>query len=98
MSVFKSFFEWYLGVPPSDPGQGTAWNYQWRSPWPDGLPSWSLVILIGLLIAYVVLIYSRDAGHLPRRTRWGLTALRLLIVAMVLFFLTEFKLSVDYTF
>ena len=97
MPALKRFFEWYLGVPPSDPGQGTAWNYLWRSPWPGWLPSWSVLLLLLALAGYVIFIYSRDAQILPRKTRWGLIALRLLVVAMVLFFLTELKLSVDRT-
>ncbi|MCA9070022.1 MAG: hypothetical protein KDA84_13915, partial [Planctomycetaceae bacterium] len=97
MLTFKRFLEWYLGVPPSDPGQGTAWNYLWRTPWPGGLPSWAVVLLFLALVGYVVFIYVKDAATLPWKTRLGLVTLRLLAIAMVLFFLTELKLSVDRT-
>ena len=50
MQAFKRVVEWYLGVPPSDPGQGTAWNYLWRTPWPGWLPSWSVLILLSILV------------------------------------------------
>lgn len=97
MLAFKNFLEWYLGVPPSDPGQGTAWNYLWRTPWPGGLPTWAVVLLFLALVAYVVFIYAKDAATLPWKTRLGLVTLRLLAIGMVLFFLTELKLSVDRT-
>ncbi len=97
MQPFKHFLEWYLGVPPTDPGQGTAWTYLWRSPWPGWLPSWAVLLLAAALFGYVVFIYSRDAQTLPWKTRIGLISLRLLVVGMVLFFLSELKLSVDRT-
>ena len=56
-----------------------------------------MLLLAAALIGYVVLIYSRDAQTLPWKTRLGLISLRLLVVGMVLFFLSELKLSVDRT-
>ncbi len=97
MLTLKQLLEWYLGVPPSDPGQGTAWNFLWRSPWPGWLPDWAVLLLLAVLAAYVVVIYSKDASALSWKTRFGLISLRLLVLAMVLFFLSELKLSVDRT-
>src|SRR5687767_6434198 len=97
MFTLKRMLEWYLGVPPSDPGQGTAWNFLWRSPWPGWLPDWAVLLSLLVLVAYVVFIYSKDAQTLSWKTRFGLISLRLLVVAMVLFFLSELKLSVDRT-
>ena len=43
MQGIKRFLEWYLGVPPAGPGQGTAWNFGYRTPWPAWLPDWSVL-------------------------------------------------------
>ncbi len=97
MLTLKRSLEWYLGVSPTDPGQGTAWKYLYRTPWPDWLPSWAVMLGLAGLACFVIFIYSRDAQGLSWNKRAGLTTLRLMVVAMVLFFLTEMKLSVDRT-
>lgn len=97
MHALKRFVESYLGLPPNDPGQGTAWNFLWNSPWPAWLPGWAVLVLIVLAMAFIVGIYRRDAATVPTRVRWGLIALRTGVVLMALFFLCELRLSVDRT-
>lgn len=93
----KQFFEWYLGIPPSADGQGTAWKYDWRSPWPHWLPPWGVLLLLLAVVAYVAWVYYRDARTQSLLTRLSLTGLRLAAIALVLVFLSELTLSVDRT-
>lgn len=97
MQTLKDFFGWYFGVPPADPGEGTAWNFTARTPWPAGTPDWVLLLLGAALAGLIVWVYRRDA----RAARWpakvGLITLRFTAVALMLLFLTELTLSVDRT-
>jgi hypothetical protein len=95
MQTLKSFVEWYLGNPPSEPGEGTAWRFEYRAPWPDWLPDWCVLLLVLGVVAYVILIYRRDAQRASLPTRLTLIALRLVAVAAVLLFLSRWVLSVD---
>ena len=97
MHALKRFVESYLGLPPNDPGQGTAWNFLWNSPWPAWLPSWAVLLVIVLAVVFIVGVYRRDAATVPTRVRWGLIALRMGVVLMALFFLCELRLAVDRT-
>ena len=97
MQALKRFAEWYLGVPPADPGQGTAWNVSYKTPWPAWLPAWCLLLLCLALIAYVVWIYARDAPSVSWKLWLPMIVSRLAAVAVLLLFLTELTLSVDRT-
>lgn len=97
MQPLKHIFEWYFGVPPADPGQGTAWNFTSRTPWPLGTPDWLLLILGAAAIGFVVWIYRRDARSSGWLAKSGLIALRLTAIGLMLVFLTELTLSIDRT-
>ncbi len=97
MDFLKSLSEWYLGVPPADPGQGTAWTYSYRTPWAGWLPPWAVLLLALLAIGFVVRIYQRDARTTTRGARITLIGLRLGVLAMVLVMLTELTLQIDRT-
>lgn len=93
MHVFKKIAEWFLGIPPAEPGQGTAWRYGQNFPW----PAW-LLLLFGVGAAvYVVWLYQRDAGHLGRGKRATLVGLRLAAIALLLFMLSEAVVSIERT-
>jgi len=97
MQVLKRLAEWYLGVPPAEPGQGTAWNFHTNPPWPAWLPDWG-VLLLGLAVGtFVVGVYLRDAKSVSLRSRMLLIGLRLAAIVLLLLFLTELTLSVDRT-
>ena len=97
MQAIKQLAERYLGLPPAGPGQGTAWNFNYSTPWPSWTPDWG-VLLVGLgLIAGVVWIYRRDAKAESPGMRFALIALRLAAIGLVLLFLTGVSLSVDRT-
>jgi len=93
----KRFFEWYFGIPPAEPGQGTQWNWVSETPWPSATPQWLLLLsAIGILL-YLLTIYRRDAQRASRWMRGLLLALRLLVLACVLLVLSELTLVVDRT-
>ena len=97
MNALKAVVEWYLGIPPADPGQGTAWTYSHKTPWPSGMPDWA-VLLCGLgLLAFIIWVYIRDASRCRWPARVGLMGLRLLAVVLIGVMLTELTLSVDRT-
>lgn len=97
MQSLKRFVEWYLGVPAVEAGQGTAWNFTWRTPWPAGLPAWLVLLLALAAAALVVSVYRRDARSVSTRGRIGLISLRLAAVLLLLLFLSELRLSIDRT-
>lgn len=93
----KNFLEWYLGVPPAQPGQGTQWSWLYQTPWPSGMPQWSVLLCTISLLTYVWWIYRRDASAASRTSRFGLVALRLAVIGIVLIVLSEITLVVDRT-
>ncbi len=97
MTTLKSILEWYLGVPPAEPGQGTAWNFSARTPWPAGVPDWLLFLMAAAVLGAVIWIYNRDARAVSRWRRIGLIGLRLSVLGVMLLFLTELTVSVDRT-
>lgn len=97
MDSVKRLIEWYLGVPPAEPGQGTAWRFHGSLPWPSWLPPWGVLLLGLAVVAYVVSIYLRDAKSASLRMRMLLIALRLAAIALVLLFLSELTVTADRT-
>lgn len=97
MHVVKNALEWYFGIAPAEPGQGTAWSVAWRTPWPMGIPPWLLLLLMLAVIAGVVFVYHRDARNLAWRMRMLLIGLRLLSISVLLVLLSEVTLSVERT-
>ena len=93
----KNFLEWYLGVPPAQPGQGTQWSWLYQTPWPSGMPQWSVLLAVAAILIYVWWIYRRDASSASRIGRLGLIALRLSVISIVLVVLSEITLVVDRT-
>ncbi len=93
MTQIHRFLEWLLDIPPSGPGQGTSWRFSSDFPW----ASWVLLLFVALAVAFVVMVYRRDAAGAVRWKRWTLIALRLGVIAMILFMLSSAFLSVDRT-
>lgn len=91
--MLRRLAEWFLGIPPADPGQGTEWRFGHSFPW----PTWFLLLFCLAAAAYVIAIYRRDAGHLSRRARMGLAGLRMASIALLLFLLSEAVLSIERT-
>jgi uncharacterized membrane protein len=93
----KSFLEWYLGIPPAQPGQGTQWTWLRQTPWPASAPPWLVVIVLLAVAASIIWVYRRDARTVALPWRIVLTGLRLASIAFVLLILTELTLVVDRT-
>lgn len=93
MSGLKSTFEWFLGIPAAEPGQGTTWRLGHSFPW----PAWLLLVFAAATVFYVVSIYRRDAGHLSRLARVTLVSLRLAGIGLLLLILSEAVLSIERT-
>ena len=93
----QSFFEWYLGIPPAEQGQGTEWTWDYQTPWPAWVPQWLLVVLAVTSVLYVAWVYQRDAHAASIPKRIVLTLLRIGVLGLVLLILTELSLVVDRT-
>ena len=93
----KQFFEWYLGVVPAAPGQGTQWRWSLEPPWPSGWPPWAVILGGVVLLATILVVYRRDASRLPGPTRWGLIGIRMCTVAFVLLFLSNAAILIQRT-
>ena len=93
----KSFLEWYLGIPPAQPGQGTQWTWLHQTPWPAWMPQWFVLVLAVAAVVYIALVYQRDAHSASGPKRLLLTALRMGVIATLLVILTELTLVVDRT-
>ncbi|MEI8378743.1 MAG: hypothetical protein WCJ09_01355 [Planctomycetota bacterium] len=89
----QQFLAWYLGLVRPAPGEGTQWRLDWRSP----APSWVIAIICVILLVGVTWIYRRDGESLKTRQRLTLTALRLLVFAVIAAMLTELSLTVERT-
>ena len=96
-AAFKRFIEWYLGIPPADPGQGTEWVFSLKNPWPDWMAPWAILLTALAIVGYVVWIYIRDSQSLTLGKRLLLISLRLATISLLLMLLTEMTLAVDRT-
>lgn len=93
----KQFFEWYLGIAPAQPGQGTDWSLTYHRPWPNSMPLWVVLLLFVAGIAYICWINNKDAHAVAISRRVMLILLRLGAIAVVLLAMTEISLVVERT-
>jgi hypothetical protein len=93
MQSLKRIAEWFLGISPAEPGQGTTWDYRQSFPW----PGWALLIFAVLATTYIIVIYRRDAAHLSRLARVTLVSLRMASLALLLFMLSEWSILIERT-
>lgn len=78
------WFDLVLGqvVLGSEPGAGEGLEVTFVHTWPWA--PWVTLLLLLIAGAYVVLMYTRESGQPPRRTRLALAAIRLTLVALVI--------------
>ena len=93
MDRLQQLLAWYLGLKAPAPGEGTQWRMDWRMP----APSWVIAIVTVAAVVYVISIYRRDGQSLNVRQRLTLSALRVLVLAVILAMLTELSLTVERT-
>jgi hypothetical protein len=79
-------------VPPSRPGEALVPHIRFEQPWPQ-----SLALAIFLLAAVFVIALYRREGTIPAWYRVVLSALRIALVLLAMFMLSEAVLSVDRT-
>ncbi|MFK7777989.1 MAG: VWA domain-containing protein [Gimesia sp.] len=97
MDYLKQLLESYLEIPPTGPGQGTAWNLRWSAPWPAWLPDWFVLLLGTTIIFLLIYAYLKDTIHLDLPKRAVLLGIRLTLFVIVLLFLTKITLSIHRT-
>ncbi|MEZ6056425.1 MAG: hypothetical protein R3C01_06945 [Planctomycetaceae bacterium] len=97
MAAIKRFLEWYLGVDPARPGEGSAWTLQYAVPGSEWFPVEICAGLILLAIGLIWWVYRRDAVMLSRRRRWGLMGLRIAVFFVLLLMLSRLSLQVEKT-
>ena len=78
------FADW-LGTPPTQEGEGSAWVFRLSWPWPP----WLMLLGCAAIVAWSLYLYARDAARLSRASRALLVALRLGVFATLLFMLGE---------
>lgn len=93
----KNFLEWYLGIAPARPGQGTQWSWQHHPPWPSWMPQWMVLVVSIAVILYLGWVYRKDAQNASPGMRAGLTLLRLSVLIVTLLVISELTLVVDRT-
>ncbi len=77
---FDSLWNGLLGDPSPCAGEGleTTFNHTW--PWPP----WVTLLFLIAAAAYVIAVYLREPGSVRRRTRLTLSAIRILLIALLL--------------
>jgi hypothetical protein len=77
---FDSLWNGLLGDPSPRAGEGleTTFNHTW--PWPP----WVTLLFLMAAAAYVIAVYLREPGSVRRRTRLMLSAMRILLIALLL--------------
>lgn len=93
MDVFQRFLAWYLGLRSPRPGEGVAWRFDWRLP----APQWLILISAVAALAFIILVYRRDAETLSGRKRAILSGLRIAVFALIAALLTELSLTIERT-
>ena len=95
MDWLRRSIEWYFGVPPAEPGQGTAWHLTAEAPWPSWMPQWTLLMLLLFTVGYIGYVYFRDSRNLPLRARATLILLRVSTVALIVALLSQLTLAIE---
>jgi len=86
-----AWLERWLDVASADPGEGTLWRLEhaWR------LAPWATVALVAVLAGYVAWLYSRERPSAGRLARALMAALRMASIAVVLWMLAAWMLSLQ---
>jgi len=93
----KQFVEWYLGIPPAEPGEGTSWTFHHTTPWPAGWPDWCALLVVLGVLSVTVLLGCRAARSCSVRMRVCLVLLRVVAVSLIGVLLCQLTLSVERT-
>jgi hypothetical protein len=87
----QQFLDTLFGIEPPGPGQDTAWELNFPRTW----PSWVLLMLLILAGLYFWAIYRREGTFASPRFKLALTALRWLLLILIVIMLGEMDLRID---
>jgi len=91
--ILPHWLQVWLGVEAAGPGEGTVWSLENTWSWAP----WVTVLLVLFSAAWVVHFYSRESMTAGRAVKGLLIGLRLALLAIVLFMIAEFTLSLKRT-
>jgi hypothetical protein len=91
--ILPNWLERWLGVEAASPGEGTLWTLENTWSWAP----WATMLLVIFAVIWVFYLYARDGSSVGRLTRLALVSMRLALIAITLFMLAEFKLTLRRT-
>ncbi len=91
--ILPNWLEKWLGVEAAGPGEGTLWSLDNTWSWAP----WVTLLAILFAVGWVVYFYAREGSAKGRLAKVSLVALRLGLIAIVLFMIAEFSLSLRRT-
>jgi len=83
----------WLGVDAASPGEGTIWTLENTWNWAP----WATLLLIIFAVLWVTFFYAREGSSAGRFVRGLLIGVRLALIAITLFMIAEFTLSLRRT-
>ena len=91
--TLPGWLERLLGIPRAGSGEGTAWALDDAWTW----PAWATLLLVAGAAGWILVCYLRETGAAGRLYRLALAGLRMTVVALVLFMIASFVLSLNRT-
>ncbi|HEV3022363.1 MAG TPA: VWA domain-containing protein [Pirellulales bacterium] len=91
--ILPNWLEQWLGVEAVSPGEGTAWSLENTWSWAP----WVTLLFAMFAIVWVAYFYAREGPTAGRAMKALLVAVRLALIAIVLFMIAEFSVSLRRT-
>ncbi len=91
--ILPNWLERWLGVEAASPGEGTVWSLENTWSWAP----WITLLLAMFAVAWVVYFYAREGPAAGRWMKAALISMRLALIALVVFMIAEFTLSLRRT-
>jgi len=91
--IVPTWLEPWLGLTPTESGEGTLWRLDVQWPYPPGLTLLGVAAIVG----WIAYFYLREGGGAPRAWRWGLIVLRLAAATIVCFMIAQVSLTLERT-
>lgn len=91
--TLPNWLEHWLGVEAPGSGEGTIWTLKNTWSWAP----WVTLLFVIVTVGWVSYIYSREITAAGRAFRAALVMIRLALIAIVLFMIAEFSLSLERT-
>jgi uncharacterized membrane protein len=91
--ILPNWLEKWLGVEGAGPGEGTLWSLDNTWSWAP----WVTLLSAMLAVGWVVFFYAREGTAAGRLAKASLVAIRLGLIAIVIFMIAEFSLSLRRT-